>query len=171
MSKLLTVFGATGRQGGSVIDAVSNDRILNQQYKIRGITRDSSKDNCLSLKQRGVEVVEADANESSLANVLDGSHAVFIVTSTIFDGQAMAREIAQGRAMADAAVASGAELLIFSSLPNASQSSRGKYRHVYHFDAKAEIEVYPNFANQKRFYRLGFLHAEFARTPSAAPDG
>ncbi|KAK9418973.1 putative NmrA-like domain-containing protein [Seiridium unicorne] len=143
MSKLLTVFGATGRQGGSVIDAVSNDRILNQQYKIRGIARDSSKDNYLSLKQRGVEVVEADANnKSSLANALDGSHAVFIVTTTIFDGQAMEREIAQGRAMADAAVASGAELLIFSSLPNASQISWGKYRHVYHFDAKAEIEAY-----------------------------
>ncbi|WP_194162109.1 NmrA family NAD(P)-binding protein, partial [Moraxella catarrhalis] len=43
MSKLLTIFGATGNQGGSVIRAVLADSILLREFKLRAITRDASK--------------------------------------------------------------------------------------------------------------------------------
>lgn len=57
MSKLLTVFGATGAQGGSVIRAVLADDVLSKEYKIRGITRDVSKPAAQALAEKGVEVV------------------------------------------------------------------------------------------------------------------
>jgi uncharacterized protein YbjT (DUF2867 family) len=49
MSKLLTVFGATGQQGGSLIDYVLKSPQLSKLYHLRGITRDASKSAALSL--------------------------------------------------------------------------------------------------------------------------
>jgi hypothetical protein len=40
MPKLITVFGTTGNQGGSVIQAILADPVLSKEYKICGITRD-----------------------------------------------------------------------------------------------------------------------------------
>lgn len=57
MSKLITVFGATGIQGGSVIEHILGDPHLSKEYKIRGITRDTSKDSAQALARRGVEIM------------------------------------------------------------------------------------------------------------------
>lgn len=57
MSKILTVFGATGNQGGSVIRAILADPVLSKSWKIRGVTRDTSKPAAKKLAQDGVEVV------------------------------------------------------------------------------------------------------------------
>lgn len=51
-------------------------------------------------------------------------------------------EIAQGKAVADAAVAAGATFLIWSSLPNVTEMTEGKLSAVKHFDSKAEVEMY-----------------------------
>lgn len=55
--KILVVFGATGKQGGSVIKSVLGDPNAAQEFKIRGITRDPSKPNAKSLADKGVECV------------------------------------------------------------------------------------------------------------------
>lgn len=57
MSKLITVFGATGNQGGSVINAILADDQLSKEFKVRGITRDTTKKSAQDLAKRGVEVV------------------------------------------------------------------------------------------------------------------
>ena len=57
MSKILTVFGATGNQGGSVINHVLAHPQLSKTYKIRAVTRDASKPSALALKEKGAEVV------------------------------------------------------------------------------------------------------------------
>jgi uncharacterized protein YbjT (DUF2867 family) len=57
MSKLITVLGATGNQGGSVIAQLLNDPSIAKEFKIRGITRDTSKPAAQELAKKGVEVV------------------------------------------------------------------------------------------------------------------
>jgi hypothetical protein len=57
MSKLLTVFGATGNQGGSVIKAILNDPVLSKEFRIRAVTRDVSKPAAKELVAKGVEVI------------------------------------------------------------------------------------------------------------------
>lgn len=59
MSKIITVFGATGQQGGSVIRTILNDPELSKQFKIRGITRDASKPEAQALAKQGVEIRNA----------------------------------------------------------------------------------------------------------------
>ena len=44
--------------------------------------------------------------------------------------------------MADAAVATGATLLIWSSLPHVTRMTGGRLSGVKHFDSKAEVEIY-----------------------------
>lgn len=57
MSKLITVFGATGNQGGSVIRAILEDAQLSKEFSIRAVTRDPSKPAAKELAAKGVEVV------------------------------------------------------------------------------------------------------------------
>ncbi|KAF9437923.1 hypothetical protein BGZ76_010553 [Entomortierella beljakovae] len=143
MTKILTVFGATGQQGGSVVDYVINDPILSKEFKVRGVTRNITKPAAQALREKGVEVVAGDMDDiESLKKALQGTHTVFGVTNSVYDGNLKEREYAQGKAMADAAVAKGAQYFIFSTLPHAGRISNGKYTKVLHFDGKAEVEDY-----------------------------
>lgn len=82
MSKVLTVFGATGNQGGSVIKSVLANSKLSSEYKLRGITRDPSKPAGKALAEKGVELVKADLNDKeSVKKAIEGSSAVFGVTN------------------------------------------------------------------------------------------
>ena len=144
MSKLLVVFGATGNQGGSVIASVLNDPVLSKEYKIRAITRDPSKPAAETLQQqKGVEVVKGDADDkASLKPSLQGAHTVFSVTASVYDDKLYEREIAQGKAIADAAIATGAQYIIYSTLPSIEKFSGGKFKNGAHFNVKYDVEQY-----------------------------
>lgn len=130
-------------------------------WKLRGVTRDSSKSSTTSWKQKGVEIVEADLdNPESLKEAFKGANVIFGVTDfwgPMYDqysygklrpGQTINEfcyelEIKRGKNMANAAAAVDTlDRFIFSSLANIKAIADGKYRHVYHFDAKAEIMAY-----------------------------
>ena len=67
-------------------------------------------------------------------------------------------EIAQGKAMADAAVAAGATLLIWCSLPNVTKMSEGKLTKAHHFDSKAAVETYiRGLPIKSAFFMAGFF--------------
>ena len=57
MSKTLTVFGASGNQGSSVIKAVLNDESLSKEFHIRAITRDNSKASITEWTKKGLDVI------------------------------------------------------------------------------------------------------------------
>ncbi len=68
MSPIITVIGATGIQGGGVIDAAVKAGI----YKVRAITRNADSEKAKALASRGVEVVVADlGNEDSLVKAFE----------------------------------------------------------------------------------------------------
>jgi uncharacterized protein YbjT (DUF2867 family) len=56
--KLVVVVGATGGQGGSVI----NRLLADGSYRLRGITRDIQSKGAQALAAKGVEMVTADLN-------------------------------------------------------------------------------------------------------------
>lgn len=84
--KLITVFGATGKQGGSILSTIFTHPKLNDQFSIRGITRDPNGKKAQSLVQKysnsTLEFVAGDLNDTSCLNsALAGSYAVFMVTN------------------------------------------------------------------------------------------
>ncbi|RHZ66421.1 hypothetical protein CDV55_106805 [Aspergillus turcosus] len=142
MSKLITVFGATGNQGGSVIKHILEDPQLSKEYRIRGITRDTSKKSAQELVKQGVDVVSADLNSvESLTNALRGTHSVFLVTN-YWETANGDIEYSQGKNVTDVAKNIGVSHIIFSSLPHVMEATNGRLSHVPHFDSKANIEKY-----------------------------
>ncbi|KAL9131916.1 MAG: hypothetical protein Q9217_000276 [Psora testacea] len=170
MSKLLIVFGATGRQGGSVINTVLNDPELSKQYKVCGITRDLSKPAARALQQLGIELRQADADEKeSLKLALKGAHTVVVVTVTIYDALLKQREIEQGRSIADAATAAGAHYLVYSTAVHAGKISG---RNVDVCDAKAEVEEYiRTLPIKSAFFAPGVFMQNFAGVMVPRPTG
>lgn len=61
--KTFVVLSATGNQGGSVVDSF----LLDGQWNVRGVTRNTNSDKAKNLASRGVEVVAADLAMESLS--------------------------------------------------------------------------------------------------------
>ena len=121
--KIFVVFGATGNQGGSVINAVLGDSKTANEFKIRGITRDPSKPNAKALEARGVECVAADINnKDQIKSAFQGAYAVFAMTN-YWEKMDPELEIQQGRNIADLAKVSLQGLWMSTSQdPRSSQN-------------------------------------------------
>ncbi|KAJ6479677.1 hypothetical protein C8R45DRAFT_1005781 [Mycena sanguinolenta] len=139
--RVVAVFGATGLQGGAVVDGLLKDGT----FVPRAITRDPHSEASQKLKARGVEVVKGDsADKASLVAALHGSEAVFAVTVTVFrqTGTESKSEVDQGKNMVDAAKAAGVKFFIWTSLPSLSKISGGKYKNALHFEDKQVVQDY-----------------------------
>ncbi|OJD23945.1 hypothetical protein ACJ73_04697 [Blastomyces percursus] len=172
MSKLITVFGATGNQGGSVIRAILADPSLSKEFRVRGITRDPSKPSAQELENQGVEMMSADMSSlSSLAPALADAHTVFLVTN-FWESAKEEVEIAQGKNVADAAKSAGVSHLIFSSLINVTEATNGRLPNVRHFDSKADIEKYiRGIGVPATFVLPGYFMSNFETALREGPDG
>lgn len=137
--KLLTIFGATGNQGGSVIDAVLERPELQQKYSLRGITRDPSSAKSKALSEKGVEMVQGELGDlEALKKAVKGSYGVFGVTDfwAVLDKNV---EIQQGKNLFEAVKTEGVKHYVFSTLRSAEKMTQGKLKHVDHFDSKAIV--------------------------------
>jgi len=140
--KIITVFGATGAQGGAVADIFLHDPKLKSDWTVRAVTRNVTSDAAKKLESQGAEVVAADMNDkATLLKAVEGASAVFAVTN-YWEKADQAVEVAQGKALVDAAKEAGVHHFIWSSLVNVKKLSNGKLPNVYHFDSKAEVEDY-----------------------------
>jgi uncharacterized protein YbjT (DUF2867 family) len=126
----IIVIGATGQQGGAVIDA-----LLKQRIPIRAVTRNPNGDKARTLPERGVEVVYADLEDAdSVRAAFDGAAAAFAMTT--HDGlDGLKREVAHGRVIAAAAADAGLPFLVYSSVGGVDRGSA-----VPHFESKHRIE-------------------------------
>ncbi|QPC71307.1 hypothetical protein HYE68_002059 [Fusarium pseudograminearum] len=138
--KRVVIIGATGLQGGSVarILAQSPDR-----YIIRGLTRNASSPKAQELSKLGIEVQQADVDDSkSLQKAFHDAHVVFAMTD-FWQHMSAEREEAQGKSIMDiAAELPHLEQLIWADLPDANNISEGFYPHVYHWQSKAAVSKY-----------------------------
>lgn len=140
--KILTIFGATGNQGGSTLSAVLNNPTLAPKYKIRAITRDPSKPSAQALASRGAELAQADLNDiSSIKAAIAGSHGVFAVTN-YWETMDKDVELQQGKNIVDACKEQGVRHLVWSSLPHAEKLTNGELSKIEHFDSKANVQEY-----------------------------
>ena len=123
------VLGATGGQGGAVVDA-----LLDREVTVRALVRDPASASARRLQARGAEVVPGSLDDrDSLTSAMRGVSSVFALTTPFESGPDA--EIGQGRAILAAGHAARVPHLVFSSVAGADQHSG-----VPHFDSKAIIE-------------------------------
>ncbi|KAI6787662.1 hypothetical protein KC363_g9029 [Hortaea werneckii] len=171
--KLLTIFGATGNQGGSIIDVVLASPDLSTKYALRGITRDPSSAKSRALASQGVDMVQADLNDvASLQKAIQGAYGAFGVTD-FWAVMSKEVEFQQGRNLFEAAKAAGVEHYVWSSLPWAEKLTGGVLRHVDHFDSKAMVEEYveENKGEMVVSYYMPAMFLTMIKTLVKAVDG
>ncbi|KAJ6566912.1 NAD(P)-binding protein [Mycena capillaripes] len=159
---LVAVVGATGTQGGSVVNALAGS---DKPYRVRGFTRDATKPAAQNLLKFGVEVVVVSLvveNKEGVYKAFTGVDVAFLVTN-FWEHLDVEREISEGKLLIDAAKAGGASRIVWSGLPSVTERSARKYVHVYHFDSKAVLTEYgrqsgvPFVDLQAGFYGSNFL--------------
>ncbi|KAJ7822175.1 NAD(P)-binding protein [Mycena olivaceomarginata] len=175
---LIAVVGATGNQGGSVVQALADS---DKPYRVRGFTRDPRKPAALELSKLGVAVVRVTfvvENKDEVNKAFTGANFAFVLISSIYSSSShnfwehvdIDREIAEGKLLIDAAKAGGV----------LSEISGEKFPHVWHFDGKAVVTEYGRQAGVPfvdvqagaygtNFFNLPFFNLPFA--PEKQSDG
>jgi uncharacterized protein YbjT (DUF2867 family) len=145
MTKLITVFGATGAQGGAVARAILADP--QQRFRLRAVTRRPESPAARALAQAGAEILVADLDDAaSVHRAMNGAYGAFCVTN-YWEHFSPEKELLQAHAMAQAAARARVQHVIWSTLedtrdlitPDGSRMPvlMGGY-NVPHFDAKGE---------------------------------
>ncbi|KAG6908847.1 hypothetical protein DXG01_003013 [Tephrocybe rancida] len=206
MIQLIVIIGITGTQvscvcltpvrhiltiykGASVADVFLQE----PGWRIRGITRDTTKESSKLLEAKGIEMVAADIDDpSTLTHAFEGAQAIFGVTDfwqpmvdprsplTRLPGQSFGSacydlELRRGKNIAEAAnKVSTLERFVFSTVSGAKKWSQGKYSHVNHFDSKAAIvdhirENLPDLAEKMSTVQIGLYATNWKFVPFTAP--
>ncbi|WP_327397296.1 NmrA/HSCARG family protein [Streptomyces phaeochromogenes] len=130
----IAVFGGTGQQGGSVIDA-----LLTRGAHVRALVRDPESDRAQALADRGVELARIRIGDAtSLSTALKGADAFFFMTTPA--GHSLADiegETQLGTVLVDAAVTAAVPHVVFSSVGGAERDSG-----IPHFESKRRVEEY-----------------------------
>ena len=163
--RIIAVAGATGAQGGGVVRALQE----RGGYIVRALTRNPAK--AVGLAD---EVVEADFDRpETLRQAFEGVSGVFANTNS-FAGPDT-DEIAQGKAMVDAAKAASVTHFIWSTLPNVAEISGGTFQ-VPHFTNKAQVDGLVEAAGfdyftfvEPPFYFQNLVSPMYTKHPG--PDG
>jgi uncharacterized protein YbjT (DUF2867 family) len=163
MSKIITVFGATGAQGGGLSRAILADP--QHRFALRAVTRKPDSPAARALARAGADVVVADLDDiHGVRRAMAGAHGAFCVTS-FWEHLSPDRELAQARTLAQAARDAGLQHVVWSTLEDTRQYLRpgtrmplllGRY-NVPHYDAKGEA----NAAFFERGVPTTLLHTSF----------
>lgn len=132
---LIVVCGATGNQGGAVVDEL----LPSGKWRLAAVLRNLERGR--SLAERGVELRQGDLlDEASLAAAFAGAHAVFGITqpwSSDYRKVDAGSEVRQGKALTNACATAGAKL-VFSTALLRDDKPTG----MPHVDSKLELEAY-----------------------------
>ncbi len=135
---LITIVGALSKQGRSTAHAL----LESGRYRVRALTRRVDSVEAQRLASGGAELINVPLElgyTQAMVEAFTGSHGVFLMTPPI--APPATHEAKLGMALADAAVEAGVEHLVFSSLENVDDITKGQ-KFAPHFTDKATIEAY-----------------------------
>lgn len=180
--KIITVFGATGAQGGGLVRAILNDK--SSEFSARAVTRDINSDKAKALADLGAEVVSADIDDpESIKKSLEGAYGAFFVTF-FWDHFSAEKEFQQVKDFVNAAKASDLKHVIWSTLEDTRElvpleddrmpTLQEKYK-VPHFDGKgAADKLFTEAGLPVTFLRTSFYWDNliyFGMGPKKGEDG
>ncbi|KAH9213512.1 hypothetical protein DL95DRAFT_164127 [Leptodontidium sp. 2 PMI_412] len=148
MSRALLISGATGKQGGAVIDALLARPSAN--FTILAVTRNSQSQAAKRLiaKSPMVKLIEGDLNAVpslfSTAKTVAGSTpiwGVYSVQASMGKGVTLDGEVKHGMALIDESIKAGVKHFVYSSVERGGESrSWENPTPVPHFKTKHQIE-------------------------------
>jgi uncharacterized protein YbjT (DUF2867 family) len=148
MTKVILVAGATGKQGGAVIEALLNHPTL-KTSTILAVTRDpkSSGAQKLTSKSASIKIVQGNLDDvpSLFKRAIDIAKqpiwGVYSVQISMGKGVTFDSEVAQGKALVDESVKNGVEHFVYSSVDRGGdEKSWVNKTPVVHFQTKFAIE-------------------------------
>ncbi len=169
---LITVVGATSKQGRSVAHALLDSG----RYRVRALTRRRDSEPAQVLAQRGAEVVVVPlqhGTQAELAAAMRGSAGAYLMTPPIIRVPPADDEFTLGQELADAAVAAGVEHVVFSGLENVEARTHGT-KWAPHFTDKARVEAYiRSLPIRSSFVYLAFFYTNIMEyyVPQRGADG
>ena len=179
---LITVFGATGAQGGGVARALL--KAPDRSFRVRAVSRRPGSPAAQALSELGAEVFAADLDDAaSVERAMHGAHGAFCVTN-FWEHFSPERELQQAEHMAEAARTSGVRHVIWSTLEDTRRLVPPDGRrmpvlmqryNVPHFDAKGEADELfigrgvPLTRLLTSFYWDNLIH--FGMQPQRGADG
>ena len=134
--KKIVVCGATGRQGGAVLDAL----VESGQWNVVAISRDIHSKKAEEIKKKGIPVLQADlADKSSLVNAFKGAYAVYGVTTPLTPKGKIDTEYEwlQGQNILDACVANKIQHLVLSTVLYVEEGQENSLNYI---KRKVDIE-------------------------------
>lgn len=147
--KIITVFGATGAQGGGLVKAILADK--NNDFSVRAVTRNANSKTAKALAQLGAQIVVADIdNVQSIKQALKGAYGAYFVTF-FWEHFSVEKEQQEVANFIEAAKEAHLKHVIWSTLEdtrkwmtlddNRMPTLQGKYK-VPHFDGKGEADKF-----------------------------
>lgn len=125
-TKLVTVVGATGAQGGSVVKSLLQNKGL---FSIRAVTRNPDSESAQTLRNSGVEIVKGDGlNKEDMLAAFKGAWAVYVNTRSndpAFRTPNGPSEVDCGRIIVEAANEVGVKHFLYSSGSPVSELTNG----------------------------------------------
>ncbi|KAF4555846.1 NmrA-like protein 5 [Elsinoe fawcettii] len=147
MSKGLLITGATGQQGGAVVNALVSSPSPNDDFTILAVTRNptSAAAQRLTSLSPNIKLVQGDLNDvpalfTSAKSHHSNIHGVFSVQVPMGQGQTVTTEETQGKALVDAALAAGVKHFVYTSVDRGGEASFNNQTDVPHFLSKHRIE-------------------------------
>jgi len=145
--EIITIFGATGAQGGGLARAILQDN--SSPFGVRAVTRDITSDKAKELARLGAELVAADIDDrQSVENALKGAYGAFFVTF-FWAHYSAEKEKAEAAIFAGTAKQADLKHVIWSTLEDTREyiplsddrmpTLQGQYK-VPHFDGKGESD-------------------------------
>ena len=112
MALPIVVFGATGKQGGSVVKYLLQE----PKYQVIGVTRNTESESAKALSQQGVKLVKADfTDKDSLQRAVQGAHGVFLVVDPdFFADDLYESEFGRVQLFADILLKAGVEKVVYT---------------------------------------------------------
>jgi uncharacterized protein YbjT (DUF2867 family) len=153
MAKAILVTGATGKQGGAVVDALLDVDSDGSRFTILALTRDPSSASAAKLLSKApngnLKLVQGNLDDvpavfAAVKASIPGDEkiwGVFSVQVSFGPGATSEREVAQGCAVIDAAVEHGVQHFVYSSVERGGDElSWDNPTTVPHFQTKYRIE-------------------------------
>lgn len=149
MSNTLLITGATGKQGGSVIDAILSNPAQASKFTLLGVTRDANTASAKKLAARSPSIKLVQGNLDDVPSLFRAAKeleqkpiwGVFSVQVSMGKGVTVDGEIQQGKSLIDESIKQGVKHFVYSSIERGGdEASWDNETPVPHFQTKYHIE-------------------------------